>query len=824
MAKNKNKKKSKPPLDWHLEAETKRGIVIIILLAISLFLGLGIFGVAGSLGHGFDDFLRQAFGWDRVLIPIILLIGVYILFSPNKFKIRAANYAGLVLFFLFANALSHIIYFRGPEFSQEQIGAAGGILGVLVSSPFLNLLGFWGALVIISAVTIVSLLLIFNEYIKNFIQASIRLKNIVAKILSIFKPILLLFNKSEGPNEDKFEENEVGEGQEQEEEQPSEQSLGFASKVLKGRIQRRTANTEQEFPSARATRVRTRIDIPFDLLSSERGKPTAGDIKSNQEIIRRTLANFGIEVEMGKISIGPTVTQYTLAPSRGVKLSRITALHNDLALALAAHPIRIEAPIPGKSLAGIEVPNQSIATVRLREILDSPEFKSRGNNLYIALGKDVAGAVHLTYLNRMPHLLVAGATGSGKTVCLNSIIMSLLYENSPDELKLILIDPKRVELPIYNNLPHLLTPVVTDVRATVNSLRWAIREMERRFNVLSAQGARDIQTYNAKHAEKIPYIVIIIDELADLMAAAANEVEAAVIRLAQMSRAVGIHLVLATQRPSVDVITGLIKANIPARIAFAVASLTDSRTILDTSGAEKLLGRGDMLYTAAEISKPRRLQGAFVTDREIKNVVEFIKNKYEPASYDSGVVEKSSSPTVFGGSDDEDPMLAEAIRVIFQAGKGSASLLQRRLKVGYARAARLLDIMEEQGIIGPAEGAKPRELLVSSLEELEDADLAEHIPTPDSQIKTAQEDEDLDDDEDKEEEENQEPEDGDEGEAGEDEEKGDKDGEADEEEEEGENEDEEENEGEKDKEESGGNNEEIEEDEEDSWGKGREEE
>ncbi len=462
--------------------------------------------------------------------------------------------------------------------------------------------------------------------------------------------------------------------------------------------------------------IRRKIDLPLDLLDDQSEKPTSGDIKTQMNIIQKTLENFGIQVEMGDVSVGPTVTQYTLKPADGVKLSKITTLHNDLALSLAAHPIRIEAPIPGKSLVGIEVPNQKVAAVNLKEIIRSQEFKQRKTNLAVALGKDVSGKVWIADLAKMPHLLVAGSTGSGKSVCLNAIIISLLYQNNPDDLRLILIDPKRVEFTVYNGIPHLLTPVITDTAKTVNALKWVIGEMDRRFELLSKHGKRDIGAFNRESGEKMPYLIVIIDELADLMAVAAAEVEAAIIRLAQMARAVGIHLILATQRPSVNIITGLIKANITTRIAFAVASGTDSRTILDASGAEKLLGRGDMLYISPDLGKPKRLQGAFVRDHEIKKITDFLKSQSEPEYLDE-VTQKPPLGTYVPGfnfdASSDDELLGEAKEVILQAGKASASLLQRRLKVGYARAARLLDLLEEQGIIGPADGAKPRDILIS---------------------------------------------------------------------------------------------------------------
>ncbi|TSC96505.1 MAG: DNA segregation ATPase FtsK/SpoIIIE, S-DNA-T family, partial [Candidatus Berkelbacteria bacterium Licking1014_2] len=442
-----------------------------------------------------------------------------------------------------------------------------------------------------------------------------------------------------------------------------------------------------------------------------------GNVHKNVETIQKTLADFGISVAMSDVNVGPTVTQYTLKPAEGVKLANIVARNNDLSLSLAAHPIRIEAPIPGKSAVGIEVPNKTPALVTLREVLESKEFKNSKSNLTLSLGRDVAGQPIIQDLKNMPHLLIAGATGSGKSICLHSIVIGFLYQNSPADLRLIMIDPKRVEFTFYNDMAHLLAPVITDVDKIVSALKWVIAEMDRRFNLLQKTNHRNIESYNQRpdgEEGKLPYLVIIIDELADLMAQAANEVEGAIVRLAQLARATGIHLILATQRPSVDVITGLIKANITSRIAFAVASGVDSRTILDTSGAEKLLGKGDMLFLGNDLGKPRRLQGSFLTDKEIQSVVEFIKNERQ-VQYDSSVVEFYGGQKSGGWSDGagaaDDELYEEARAVVTQSGKASASLLQRRLRIGYARAARLLDIMEEHGVIGPADGARPRDIL-----------------------------------------------------------------------------------------------------------------
>ncbi|HRH31865.1 MAG TPA: DNA translocase FtsK, partial [bacterium] len=439
-----------------------------------------------------------------------------------------------------------------------------------------------------------------------------------------------------------------------------------------------------------------------------------GDINRNQEIIAKTLEQFGIVVEMSDVRVGPTVAQYSFRPAQGVKLARVVALQNDLALALAAHPIRIEAPIPGKALVGVEVPNQTVARVGLREGMESKEFNARKSAYAVPLGKDISGGTPLLYVEKAPHMLVAGATGSGKSVCLNGIIISLLYQNGPDDLKFIMVDPKRVELGVYAGIPHLLVPPIVKADEAVNALKWAVREMERRLDYLSKFGARDIDSYNAKSKEKMPRIVIVIDELADLMIQNKREVEAVIVRIAQMARAAGIHLILATQRPSVDVITGTIKANIPTRLAFAVASQVDSKTILDTAGADKLLGRGDMLMSTPELSKPRRVQGAYVSDTEIEKVVAFLKKESTP-DYNYQIIEGGNGGS--GGSafntDDADPLLEDAIKIAIDAGKVSTSFLQRRMKIGYSRAARIVDLMQEMGVVAMADGAKPREVLIS---------------------------------------------------------------------------------------------------------------
>ena len=455
------------------------------------------------------------------------------------------------------------------------------------------------------------------------------------------------------------------------------------------------------------------------------------EMKANAQRLVDTLASFGVQTRIVDISRGPAVTRYELQPSAGVKISRITGLADDIALNLASAGVRIEAPIPNKAAVGIEVPNKVVSAVSIREILDAREFSEAKSKLSVALGRDIAGNVTVADIGKMPHLLIAGSTGSGKSVCINSIIISLLFNSTPDEVRFLMIDPKVVELGVYNGIPQLLVPVVTDPKKAAGALSWAVTEMLKRYKLFADNSVRDLKSFNhlaerTEGMEKMPQVVIIIDELADLMMAAPNEIEDYICRLAQMARAAGMHLIIATQRPSVDVITGVIKANIPSRIAFAVSSQVDSRTILDMGGAEKLLGRGDMLFSPVGAPKPIRVQGCFVTDEEIESVVSFIKND-SSAAYDESIVQEIDSHVVAGkgskgggaasenadADSGEDEMLMPAIECVVEAGMASTSLLQRRLKLGYARAARIVDEMESRGIVGPFEGSKPRQVLIS---------------------------------------------------------------------------------------------------------------
>ena len=467
---------------------------------------------------------------------------------------------------------------------------------------------------------------------------------------------------------------------------------------------------------------------PLELLGKPTKKALRGGAKALTDTatkLQKTLYSFGVSAKVENVSVGPAITRYELKPAEGVRVSKIANLADDIALNLAAETIRIEAPIPGKQAVGIEVPNKEKEAVHLREVLDSQEFKENKSKLTIALGKDVAGNIQLADIAKMPHVLIAGSTGSGKSVCINTIITSIIYNSKPSEVKLVMVDPKVVELSVYNGIPHLLIPVVTDPRKAAGALAWAVQEMDDRYNKFASKGVRDLKGYNnamekENEAGKLPQIVIIIDELADLMMVAAKEVEESICRLAQKAIAAGMHLVIATQRPSVDVITGLIKANVPSRIAFAVSSQVDSRTILDSVGAEKLLGKGDMLFFPAGAPKPSRVQGAFVTDDEVEKIVDFIKSN-GTATYSEDILEtiensnKTDKELAQEASDDDetDPFLMDAIQTVVETGQASTSFIQRRFKVGYARAGRIIDQMEERGVISGYQGSKPREVLMT---------------------------------------------------------------------------------------------------------------
>jgi len=705
----------------NLSRETKRGIMVVVFVALSVLTLLALADIAGEFGGQIHHALALTFGLIAYLVPLILFIIAISLFrqdleSHPKESFYFRTYLGALLLTGSIAGLIHIFYLDGAKaFALAAEGRGGGYLGALFSQPAFSLFGFWAGSLILFALLIIGVLVTFDVSLRALWPKKEEEQEAAEAAVKPQAQREIKINSmgKEGFIAEKVmdKNKKIKDEDEEEEDKPEE-----LKPLKKPAVNQPAANG----PRLEAMTVADRKDWklpPFDLLDDNKTNVDSGNIEVNVAVIKKTLGDFGIEVEMGEVNVGPTVTQYTLRPATGVKLSQIAALQNDLALALAAHSIRMELPIPGKALVGIEVPNKATAIVRLREVMQTKDFVDHRSKLALALGRDVAGHPMVADLAKMPHMLIAGATGTGKSVCINSLFISLLYRNTPQDVKFIVIDPKRVELNLYNGIPHLLTPVVTDHEKAVNALKWAVAEMDRRYKLLAEANKRNIIEYNAAAGLPLHYIVILVDELADLMAVAQADVEAAIVRLAQMARAVGIHLVVATQRPSVDIITGLIKANITSRVAFAVASQIDSRTILDTAGAEKLLGNGDMLFTSAEFNKPKRVQGAYIGEKEVKRVVDFFKQQVGAVIYNEEILEKPKRPLNIPGFEggegeggEDDPLLEEAIEEVRRAGKASASLLQRRLRIGYARAARVLDMLEEKGIIGPGEGAKPREV------------------------------------------------------------------------------------------------------------------
>lgn len=690
---------------FRLPAKATRQILAVVMFALALIFSLAFFEKAGAAGNFFLVASQFLLGKGIFLLPLSFAVTGLVLLRMKE----GGSFTPLLALLIVLGGVSGILGVLAHSQGQDG-GGHGGWVGFLLSWPVFTAFGLWVSEIIFGALVFIGGIIFWHLLPHEEQKKVVAPESVQEKIKKIFAPKFEL--KTLEPEPKIQGEILKGPAFPQEKKTPSSpQSNHVELLPLMG---------EYTFP-------------PTNLLEGENGLPNAGDIKNYSAIIKKTLQNFDIPVEISEVNVGPTVTQYAFKPAEGIKLSRITALSNDLALALAAHPIRIEAPIPGRALVGVEIPNKIRTTVRLRSLIENPLFQNFPSPLALVLGRDVSGNPVYSDLAKMPHLLVAGATGAGKTIFLNTIILSFIYRNSPLSLRFILIDPKRVEFSVYNDLPHLLTPVVLDVQRTVNVLKWLVKEMERRFEILSSARARDIGSYHAliarqkqqksghdsleEEQELLPYIVVIIDELADLMAARGKDIEALIVRLAQMARAVGIHLVLATQRPSVEVITGLIKANITARVAFQVASQVDSRTILDMGGAEKLLGQGDMLFISAESSKPKRIQSPYASEKDVKRVVSWIAKEtkdFERTEITEDELEQSALQEVepSGAQEGEDPLYEEAKRVVIEAKKASASLLQRRLKIGYARAARLLDILEERGVVGPGEGAKPREVYI----------------------------------------------------------------------------------------------------------------
>ncbi|HLD92033.1 MAG TPA: DNA translocase FtsK [Patescibacteria group bacterium] len=691
MAKKHKRRTDKRSFKLKLKPQTYASIAQVFFFALS-FLIIISFSRRGLILVRFNDLMMYIFGWATLFLPFIFLSFAFLV---SKIKIPLAQpnvIVGSILIFL----------------SFAGLGKSG-FLGLTFWDGVSTLVTPIGAVVIFFGIILTGLIILFNTSFDQVFK-------IVKQIFSTFN-LYIFGQKSAGggrilPRKD-FKIS------------------GSTASLPVGNNKNPNLSTEkpkEELEEKLISNVKGEEAIwkypPIDLFSGDQiGKVDRGDINGNADIIEKTLESFGITATIVEVNLGPAVTQYAIQVALGTKLSKITALERDLALALSAPTgaIRIEAPIPGRNLVGIELPNRSPEFVPIKRILESEEMTSKKSKLVVTLGLDVSGKPVIADLNKMPHVLIAGQTGSGKSVCINTFLASILYRASPSEVKFIMVDPKRVELTGYNEIPHLLSPVIVDTDKVLSALRWLTREMDRRYELFQQAGARNIDSYNEMSGfQALPYIVLLIDELADVMLLSPVEVEDAITRIAQMSRATGIHMVLATQRPSVNVITGLIKANIPCRIAFAVSSQVDSRVIMDTQGAEKLLGKGDMLYLPPDQAKPSRIQGAFVNDAEIKNLVSFIKNQGVPVQYTEEVttMTKSGKPAVAGVTGETDDLFSEAIKVVCQYDRASASLLQRRLSIGYARAARVIDQLQDAGVIAPSDGSsKPREVLIKNADD-----------------------------------------------------------------------------------------------------------
>ena len=764
--KSKNKKKQ-------LKLNTDMKVILLILLGI--ILAILIYGNSGYVGNFLNEILGGMVGIFKYLVPIVPFISAIYLVSNNKEDllskiiptsiIMLCCLATMTLYQILNNALEYNIQFSeiiDRAFYLGKWNKGGGIIGILIAYPLVKLFEPIAALIIILGIAVIVAVFVFglkpSEHISNIVNkvengrkvnrndenqnANSHKKHSVIQedlgdvayskpetarerkqrekeerrreALKVDEQLTINMleqekkNKNSNSNNDDYIENNLFKQEEEKKEDKKKEVLQLEHALV-------VEDEHYEYP-------------PVELLSKGK-KASRGSAKMLADTaakLQKTLYSFGVSAKVENVSVGPTITRYELKPAEGTRVSKIANLADDIALNLAAETIRIEAPIPGKQAVGIEVPNKEKEAVHLREVIESSEFENNKSKLSVALGKDVAGKTIIADIGKMPHVLIAGSTGSGKSVCINSIITSIIYNAKPSEVKLVMVDPKVVELSVYNGIPHLLIPVVTDPKKAAGALAWAVQEMDDRYNKFAQKGVRDLKGYNKaieKENEnaKLPQIVIIIDELADLMMVAAKEVEEAICRLAQKARAAGMHLVIATQRPSVDVITGLIKANVPSRIAFAVSSQVDSRTILDSTGAEKLLGKGDMLFYPVGASKPLRVQGAFVSDDEVEKIVDFIKMNAGEVSYSEDIIEsieksnKSDKELLESEAceDDSDPFLQDAIETVIETGQASTSFIQRRFKVGYARAGRIIDQMEERGIISGYQGSKPREVLMS---------------------------------------------------------------------------------------------------------------
>lgn len=750
--------------------EYNHEIVGILLIALGILITLSLYfhDVVGLFGKLTRDMLLGMMGLPAFIVPLVVLAyGILVLLrKDSSFFQSKALYAGVLVLiissliqtgcydpkeYLNASPIESITKFYQNGIKLQ----GGGVLGGIISTPFLKVFQITGTIVILMTLSIIDIILLTNI---SFVDL---LRGLQESIQNAFKSLKNKLAEGRHREEADAEKNNAASGKnDHKEEVPLSKIIDMNLKkserkpvekadvspaVLeeKDHVQLVINDMKKVQPPEKPEPVDISKEITvgtgtgvqytyptFELLNlnNDEGKDI-NDIKNaaleGARKLEDTLKSFGVEAKVTNVSRGPAVTRYELQPSPGVKVSKIVNLSDDISLNLASAGVRIEAPIPGKAAVGIEVPNKEVTAVYLREVLESKDFVQYSSKLAFALGKDISGEPIIADIGKMPHVLVAGATGSGKSVCINSLIISLLYKASPEEVKLLMVDPKVVELGVYNGIPHLLIPVVTDPKKAAGALNWAVQEMVNRYKLFADKNVRDLKGYNAlmkeeEQQQQLPQIVIIIDELADLMMVAPNDVEDAICRLAQMARAAGMHLVIATQRPSVDVITGVIKANIPSRIAFAVSSQVDSRTILDMGGAEKLLGKGDMLFYPVGEPKPIRIKGAFITDKEVEKVVEFIKSQGS-VSYDNDIIDEINSESEPSESEpgDNDELLPQAIELVVDAGQASVSLIQRKFKVGYARAARIVDQMEARGVVGPFEGSKPRQVLISKQQWME---------------------------------------------------------------------------------------------------------
>ncbi len=703
MARRRGRRKN--PFKIKLRKDILYSVVSVLFGTLGLITLLS-FTRQGALLSTVYAVLYRAFGWTMFVTPF-LLFSISLMMTSLKWALASPT-----------------LLLGGTLFFTGILGVSqAGTLGEMIFSAIAIFLTSAGAVIVYLAVALIGIMVLTNTPLEDFVLWIVGAFSTIKETLAHAKKD----NKKESPgkiflNQDIKTKINIPGASSSDATKPASEAKPLRSSKSEG-----TDDFESQINTGHGEGGATKIwkYPPLSLLSVEKGgKADRGDIKENATIIESTLDSFGIDARVAEVNGGPAITQYAIKIATGTKLSKIKALQTDLALALAAPTgqIRIEAPIPGRNLVGIEIPNRSPEYVTLYEIMNHPDMKKEKSRLAVGLGLGVSGAPAIADIKKMPHALVAGATGSGKSVCINTIITTLLFRNSPQELRLILVDPKRVELTGYNGIPHLLTPVITETERVVSALTWATKEMDKRYKMFAEVGARNIEDYNEQSGfTAMEYIVIVIDELADIMLTSPSKVEDLIVRLAQMARATGIHLVIATQRPSVNVITGLIKANVPTRLAFQVASMIDSRVIIDSPGAEKLLGKGDMLFVPPDRPLPTRIQGTYVTNKEIKNLIDFLKASGEASvEYQAEVTEKYLGEED-GGADltERDPLFEDAAGVVIAAGKASTSYLQRRLSLGYNRAAKIMDQLERANVIGPPEGAKPRQILVSSLDDLQ---------------------------------------------------------------------------------------------------------